>query len=153
MIMKDEYFFLSNFYPCDITLDIDGKICRFKNVEAAFQAQKNPEIADRWSQIKGLEAKKLGKNLIITKKDWDKYQIIAMTKALYEKFKHIDLLIKLQKIDGDIVEENYWHDTFWGTYKGEGKNILGKLLTNIKDNNNDPEKLLNYADFLMNQEL
>lgn len=47
MLMKDKYFFLSTFYPCDIELEINGKQCRFKSAEAAFQAQKNPEVADR----------------------------------------------------------------------------------------------------------
>ena len=48
MIFKDEYFFLSTFYTVPITLIIDEKECKFLNVEAAYQAQKIPEIADKF---------------------------------------------------------------------------------------------------------
>ena len=42
-------------------------------MEAAFQAQKVPEIANRFSQIRGLEAKKIGERLKILVNDWDTY--------------------------------------------------------------------------------
>ena len=69
MIFKDNYFFLSTFYTCPIYLNIDGKECRFNNVEAAYQAQKVPEIADRFSQVKGLEAKRMEGRLKISRPD------------------------------------------------------------------------------------
>ena len=42
---------------------------------------------------------------------------------------------KLQLIEGEIVEENTWGDTFWGVCKGVGENHLGKLLMEIRDAN------------------
>ena len=149
MLMKDKYFFLSNFYPCDIELEIDGKICKFKSTEAAFQAQKHPEIADKWSQIKPLEAKRLGEELVVTVPDWTHYQLYAMAKALHEKFKNRYLLLQLKNIKEEIIEDNYWHDTFWGVCKGEGKNMLGKMLTNIKENNNSYEALIEYIENIL----
>ena len=149
MLMKDDYFFLSNFYPCDITLEIDGKLCKFKSAEAAYQAQKNYSVADKWSQIKPLEAKRLGNEIEITTPDWEHYRLYAMAKALHEKFKDKYLYIKLLNVNEEIVEDNYWGDTFWGVYtnkklRGQGKNMLGKMLTHIKENNNNLELLNNY---------
>ena len=40
----------------------------------------------------------------------------------------------LKLIKEDIVEDNYWNDTFWGMCKGKGNNILGKILMNIIHN-------------------
>ena len=70
MVFKDEYFFLSTFYTIPITLEIAGKECKFLNVEAAYQAQKNPQIADKFSQVKGLEAKRMDDKLKITFLIW-----------------------------------------------------------------------------------
>ena len=151
MLMKNKYFFLSTFYPCSIKLEIDGKICEFNNAEAAFQAQRNPEIADKWSQIKPLEAKRLGDEIITTVPDWEHYQLYAMAKVLNAKFKDKVLFSHLLLIDKEIVNDNYWGDDFWGVctnkqtnYTPKGKNLLGKMLTNIKENNNDLNKLNDY---------
>lgn len=153
MIFKDNYFFLSNFYPCNIELELNGKVCKFINSEAAFQAQKNLAIADKFSRIKGLEAKRIGKELNITTPDWDHYRLYAMANALNGKFKNKLLLVQLKSVDEPIVEDNYWHDTFWGVCKGEGKNMLGKMLTFIKDNDNDLQKLYKYIEEVLMKEI
>jgi predicted NAD-dependent protein-ADP-ribosyltransferase YbiA (DUF1768 family) len=31
-----------------------------------------------------------------------------------------------------LIEGNYWGDTFWGVCKGKGENWLGKLLMEIR---------------------
>ena len=141
MIMKNtkqgEYFFLSNFYPCDITVDINGKSLTFHSVEAAFQAQKNYDLADKFIFLKPLEAKKLGKEIPITTANWNVERLYVMGKALHQKFKSLQLMTKLIAVTEPIVEDNYWGDTFWGRYKNEGKNMLGRMLSNIRENNND----------------
>lgn len=144
MLFKDKYFFLSTFHICPFTLEIEGKECKFTNVEAAYQAQKNPDIADKFSQVKGLEAKRFDNTLKITVPDWEHYHLIAMAKALNAKFKNKAMFAQLKAIEEDIVHDNYWHDTYWGVSKGEGKNILGKMLMCIRDNDNDLDKLLEY---------
>lgn len=145
MVFNNNYFFLSTFYPCTIHLTIDGKICSFLNVEAAYQAQKNPAIADKFSDIKGMEAKQFDKTLIITVPDWEHYKVKAMALALHEKYKNRVLLFQLKSIEGEIINDTPWGDTYWGITKGEGKNILGKLLTCIRDSNNDLNILLEYV--------
>lgn len=144
MLFKDKYFFLSTFYNIPFTLIINDKECRFSNVEAAYQAQKNPEIADKFSQIKGLEAKRMDDKLKITVDDWENYKIYAMANALHAKFQNKILFAQLKAITEDIIHDNYWKDSYWGVYKNEGENILGKLLMNIRDNNNDKNILYNY---------
>lgn len=138
MQFKNDYFFLSNFYVCNIELELGGKICKFTNSEAAFQAQKNLEVADKFALIKPLQAKKLGNDLVITTPNWDTYRLIAMGKALQAKFsQNKGLLVALRCVKDEIVEDNYWHDTFWGRCKGEGKNMLGKMLMFIRDHGTD----------------
>ena len=149
MLMKDDYFFLSNFYPCDIIIEINGKKLRFKNAEAAFQAQKNYDLAEKFTLLSGSEAKKLGRQIPITTENWNVDRLYAMAKVLHSKFSNYSLLFLLKLVKEEIVEDNYWDDTFWGVctnkkYDHVGKNMLGKMLMNIRDNNNDYYVLLAY---------
>lgn len=149
MLFKDDFFFLSNFYPCDVVLEIKGEKLLFKNAEAAYQAQKNLDYADKFTLLSGAEAKKLGNQIPITTESWNTERLYAMAKVLHNKFKNFGLLFLLKLIKEDIVEDNYWSDTFWGVctnkkYDHVGKNMLGKMLMNIRDNNNDYNVLLAY---------
>lgn len=149
MIFKDKYFFLSNFYPCDVTIEINGEKIKYKNAEAAYQAQKNYSVADKFVLLSGAEAKKLGSQIPITTECWNTEKLYAMAKVLHSKFTHYGLLFMLKLVKEEIIEDNYWGDTFWGIcnnkkYKNEGKNILGKMLMNIRDNNNDYNCLIAY---------
>ena len=149
MLFKDKYFFLSNFYPCDVTVEINGKSIKYKNAEAAYQAQKNYSVADKFVLLSGAEAKKLGTQIPITTESWNTEKLYAMAKVLHSKFTHYGLLFMLKLVKEEIIEDNYWGDTFWGIcnnkkYNNEGKNILGKMLMNIRDNNNDYYVLLAY---------
>ena len=50
-----------------------------------------------------------------------------------KKFKqNPEIAKKLKSITEPIKEENWWHDTFWGIYNGEGKNVLGIILENVR---------------------
>lgn len=100
-----------------------------------------PEIADRFSQIRGLEAKRIGEKLKILVKDWDTYQFYAMANALHAKFQYPDLLMQLQDIKDPIVMDNYWRDSLWGRYKGKGHNFMGRMYMTIRDSNNSLEAL------------
>ena len=58
-----------------------------------------------------------------------------MSSLLISKFcklKYRNLLLKTG--DEEIVEWNYWHDTFWGKdiETGKGENNLGKILMLIR---------------------
>jgi nicotinate (nicotinamide) nucleotide adenylyltransferase len=63
-----------------------------------------------------------------------------MEEILRIKFSNIDLAEKLKNVKEPIVEDNTWHDTFWGVCDGQGKNMLGKLLEKIKKDLQTQEK-------------
>lgn len=130
---RGEYEFLSNFYPCRVTLD--G--LEYASVEHAYVAAKSldPEFRERIrnTMSPGL-AKRMGRTVVV-REDWDDVKLRIMSDLLKQKFECLDLQRKLVATDGYfLVEGNNWGDIFWGVddTKG-GKNFLGVLLMNIRD--------------------
>lgn len=148
MEFRNEYWFLSNFYPCSITDSRDG--LTFECVESAFQASKcaNPEDRKRFVKLTGAQAKKLGRQIKL-RDDWDSVKVDLMREFVSLKFSNAELKAKLRAIKGDIVENNYWNDTFWGVCKGKGENHLGKILMQIRDSNVSKPKELPKPKFKM----
>ena len=125
-----EYRFLSNFYPAQVSMD--GFV--FPTVENAYQAAKLPtNLRDTatmhlFAKLSPGEAKREGRRWPL-RNDWETVKIDIMRDLLAKKFEHNNLRSLLVATKGrDLVEENSWGDSFWGTYKGQGKNNLGKLL-------------------------
>lgn len=130
---RDEYFFLSNFYPVEIKLD--GIV--YPNAETAFQAQKTLDVEERrkFSMLKNpVQAKRLGRKVKL-RDDWEEVKLDIMTEVVSQKFLQHPHLIEmlLQTGDEELVEGNKWGDRFWGVCKGKGKNHLGKILMKIRD--------------------
>ena len=133
MRFRDEYYFLSNMFPCAISLEINGTPVTFTCAKAAFQAFKCPERAKEFAGINGFAAKKMGRNVTL-RKDWEKIKLDVMRQVVGAKFsQNKNLMEKLRKIKGEIVEDNHWHDCFWGRCNGEGLNWLGKILMELRD--------------------
>ena len=136
---RDEFNFLSNFYPASIW--IDGE--RYPSVEHAFQAAKASDPASkkliREARTAAM-AKKLGKSVDMVP-NWDTERVLVMRRLLQEKFKN-PLLRSLLLVTENIplVEGNTWHDTTWGVCNGVGSNLLGKLLMEIRDECRREEK-------------
>ena len=126
----NEYSFLSNFYEC--TVEYNGLF--YKSSEAAYQAQKCPFIANKFTNISASESKKLGKHVQI-RYDWEDVKLSIMKEIVTNKFKqNPDLLEKLISTgNAELSEENYWGDKFWGTVDGVGENHLGKILMEIRE--------------------
>lgn len=129
---KGKYKFLSNFYP--IFIQYEG--IRFPSVEHAFQAAKSDDI-----EIRKLfaiaptakEAKRFGKQVKLTE-GWDIKKISIMKLLLEQKFKNEPMKSMLLNTgDSILIEGNNHRDKFWGQVKGEGNNMLGKLLMEIRD--------------------
>jgi N-glycosidase YbiA len=121
------YRFLSNFYPSPIRL---GTI-EYPTVEHAFQALKSHSQAER-RRIAALptpgQAKRAGRLLEI-RPDWDSVKVGLMATLIEKKFQDPELRHKLLDTGVEtLIEGNEWGDTFWGVCRGEGQNILGKLL-------------------------
>lgn len=130
---RDEYFFLSNFYPVEIKLD--GIV--YPNAETAFQAQKTLDVEERrkFSMLKEpVQAKRLGRKVKL-RDDWEEVKLDIMTEVVSQKFLQHPHLIEmlLQTGDEELVEGNKWGDRFWGVCKGKGENHLGKILMKIRD--------------------
>jgi ribA/ribD-fused uncharacterized protein len=135
------YSFLSNFYPSQIT--IDGKI--YHHVEGYYQACKQRGIddksADYIAQFKDPSAcKSVARSIPMTKgreKEWeDGMKIDVMRDALFEKFIQNEDLgrMLLWTNERELIEYAPW-DEYWGTGKyGNGQNMLGKLLMEVRLN-------------------
>ena len=84
-------------------------------------------------------AKRAGRGVTL-RSDWESIKRKVMEYALRHKFSegtsHYD---NLSKTTGLLVEYNYWHDNEWGDCTCDkcnskrGKNLLGKLLVEIRD--------------------
>lgn len=133
MKFMGEFDFLSNFFPAPITLG-DGKV--FPTSEHLYQAIKttNPmeREAIRLAETPG-KAKKMGQKVALTP-FWESQKIIFMDSVLTLKFsQHPELIERLLRVEGPIVEDNAWQDTYWGVCGGEGRNELGKLLMALRE--------------------
>lgn len=127
-----EYKFLSNMYPCIV--EIEGQ--KYPSVEHAFQAMKSLDSNDRVAMSvcrSPEEAKQAGK-LLNLRSDWEQVKVDLMYQILKEKFSNPELAQKLKSTEGEeLIEGNTWGDNFWGVYKGQGENQLGKLLMKIRE--------------------
>jgi ribA/ribD-fused uncharacterized protein len=129
---RGEYYFLSNYYIAEI----EYRGIRYPHNESAFQAQKirDNNIRKIFAKLEPTEAKKLGKKIQL-RHDWNHVKDRKMYEICYEKFKQNKDLRKKLLDTGDaiLIEGNTWHDTYWGMCNGKGKNKLGKILMNVRD--------------------
>lgn len=129
---RNKYEFLSNFYPCLIVYDNDT----YASVERAFQAAKCEDRLERLQfQIcpSDKEAKKRGRDVKL-RPDWEDVKVDIMRDLLKYKFSQPHLLkLLIETGDAELIECNTWGDTFWGVCKGEGQNMLGELLMEIRE--------------------
>lgn len=129
---QGEYRFLSNFWPAEV--EYEGDV--YASVEHAYQAAKtldrNGRAMIQRAASPGI-AKRLGQNLPI-RPDWENVKVGIMSQLVTEKFfNHKELQRKLLATgERDLIEGNYWGDTFWGVYRGKGSNYLGKILVAVR---------------------
>jgi ribA/ribD-fused uncharacterized protein len=132
---REEYNWLSNFFPCDIT--VDGK--KFPSVEHAYMSFKNS--SEDWQSkcmdksIKAGQIKRLSREIELVE-GWDGMKVSVMRKCLEAKFRIPAFRNKLIETgDSYIAEGNWWGDYFWGVDSETqvGENNLGKLLMEIRE--------------------
>ena len=131
---EGDYRFLSNFHPCEIILDGD----KYASVEHAYQAAKTIDFEERarlqsWNLLNATEAKRAGRKVTL-RSDWGEVKNAIMLDLLRQKFSD-DLLetMLLDTQNEDLVEGNWWGDTYWGMCNGKGENHLGKLLMKVRE--------------------
>ena len=128
-----EYRFLSNFYPCQITY----QGWSYPSVEHAYQAAKckidKEKAAVRAAPTPG-RAKALGQKVQV-RSDWETVKVGIMKELVALKFKDPELRKLLDETgDTKLIEGNTWGDKFWGVCEGHGKNVLGKILEWVRNN-------------------
>lgn len=124
-----EYRWLSNFYICEPFTFFNVE---FTSVEAAFQAHKSFNQLDRMAiaVMTPSNAKKAGRKLDM-RPDWNEIRLGVMQRLIEIKFRQADLREKLLATgDQELVEGNWWNDTYWGVCNGVGENHLCKILMN-----------------------
>ena len=130
---KNEYEFLSNFYPSIIFYD--GFI--YPTVEHAFQASKTMDYDLRLKICLAEtpeKAKKIGR-IVKLRPYWHEIKIVIMKDLVIKKFVIPELRMKLiETKDEELVEKNWWNDVFWGVCNGVGENNLGKILMEVRNN-------------------
>lgn len=127
-----QYAFLSNFYKHPHKVVYAGN--EFYHVEGAYQSAKCAKEPDRELFV-GQEpayTKRLGRRVQL-REDWEWAKRGVMYNLLYQKFRDPTLQQNLLDTgDEEIVEGNYWNDTYWGVCNGVGENHLGKLLMQLR---------------------
>lgn len=133
---KDEYRFLSNFHPAEV----EWEGCLYPTVEHAYQAAKTVIPEERAAVLAcphAGAAKKYSAKLTI-RPDWEAIKPTVMRQLLRAKFSIPELReLLLATGEEEIIEGNSWHDTYWGQCycercRGEGQNLLGQMLMEIR---------------------
>jgi ribA/ribD-fused uncharacterized protein len=133
--VADEYGGFSNFAPFPI--DLDGQ--RWPTSEHYFQAQKFDDTRHQEAirnEKSPIIAARMGRDRKKTlRPDWESVKVEMMKKALRAKFtQHKEIRsILLSTGDATIIEHTE-NDRYWGDGgDGNGQNMLGKLLMEIRD--------------------
>jgi ribA/ribD-fused uncharacterized protein len=127
---RGDYRWLSNFERCNILY----KDILYKSVESAFQAQKTKNIKARYifTKLDARESKTLG-GIVQLREDWETIKDSIMLDICKIKFNLPQFKSKLVDTgEMEIVEGNYWGDTYWGVCDGEGDNKLGKIIMEVR---------------------
>lgn len=144
---KDEHAFLSNFFPCDINMDLapyhdkDLTEIVYPTAEHAFVAMKTLDLEQR-IHIATIatpgQAKRYGRQLDL-RPDWNAIRIAVMHYILQQKFYENRYLahLLLDTRAHILVEGNTWGDQFWGMERNGigrwiGENWLGRLLMLVR---------------------
>ncbi len=131
----EEYGYMSNFAPYEIT--IDGKL--WATSEHYFQGQKFIET-DAEEMIRAIKspmkAALAGRDRTLPlRKDWETVKDALMRTAVREKFlQHPQLATQLIATGTAVIIEHTANDGYWGDGgDGTGKNMLGQILMKVRE--------------------
>ena len=129
---RGEYSFLSNFYSAPVYFE--GSM--YSNNESAFQAAKclDMTVRARFENMDPSTAKRNGRRLPL-RSDWEEVKYQVMLTIVRDKFnRNPELGTKLLATGNAYLEEgNTWGDRTWGTVNGVGKNWLGQILMQVRE--------------------
>lgn len=125
---------MSNFYPVVIYYNkkyyptsehaYQSSKCKYESDQVQFTTNNNMSV---------VQAKRAGKKVTLIE-TWEIDKLQIMTDILKIKFKIDTPERKLLNDTGnhELIEGNYWNDTYWGVCRGKGANNLGKILMDIR---------------------
>lgn len=125
------YRWLSNFYLCRV--EWEGRT--YTSSEAAYQSGKYPPAErDVFTTLDPDPAKKLSRTKPYDTAAWEARKERTMREVLWAKFSQNPELAAQLLATGDrlLEETNWWGDKIWGVFQGEGQNLLGKQLMEIR---------------------
>lgn len=131
MSFKGKYNFLSNMYPT--LIKVNNEV--YPSAEHAFQAMKSldPDVRLAMSLCRSPEEAKQAGKLVTLRSDWEEVKVEVMHSIVRAKFSNNELAQKLLATgQEDLIEGNTWKDTFWGVCNGKGKNMLGRILMDVR---------------------
>ena len=134
-LFKDDNGYLSNFYPCTVVLDD----VEYPSVEHAYQAAKtsDPQMRQKIKEATTPgKAKRMGKGLKLNMSvpAWNVVKVAIMYDLVKQKFSKEPFRTGLIDTgDAELIEGNWWGDTFWGVSYGKGENNLGKILMLVRE--------------------
>jgi ribA/ribD-fused uncharacterized protein len=129
---ENDFFFLSNFFESDFIFE--G--LNYRSVEHAYQSMKAISLKDaemiRLAKTPD-DAKKISRT-IETRSDWELIKQLVMMNVVKEKFLQNPILLSrlLDTYPEEIIEGNWWGDTYWGVCNNVGENHLGKILMQLR---------------------
>jgi len=127
-----DFRWLSNFAPAPVMLD--G--VEYPTTEHAYQAAKTTDDAEREAVRQCAtpgRAKRMGREITM-RFDWDDVKEAVMLDLTRQKYALPEYRERLLATgEREIVEGNTWGDTFWGVCNGVGKNKLGRILMQVRD--------------------
>lgn len=142
-----EHRCFSNFFPAPIVWRRqNGSTVTFPTNEHGFVWHKtnNPVVKKVVLTIeKPGQVKRFGRGIVL-RDDWEEVKLTIMSQLVLIKFRqHPRLLeILLATENGQLIEGNHWHDTFWGVCNGKcrqgphkpvGENHLGQILMRTRE--------------------
>ena len=133
--VEDEFGCFSNF--AHYSFEANGKT--WMTSEHYFQAQKfegteYEEIIRRLDNP--MKAAKMGRNRSLPlRKNWEEIKDEVMRGAVFEKFvQNVEIKSILLSTGDQEIIENTTSDYYWGCgKKGDGKNMLGKILMEVRE--------------------
>lgn len=133
MGFEGEYRFLSNFYGCEVK---HGGIV-YPSAEHAYQASKSsdPDVRKQIASLStAAEAKKAGRKIEMYT-GFKENKVNIMRNIVFKKFRqnHDLNLLLCQTGNAFLCECNWWHDTFWGVCNGKGRNMMGHILMEVRE--------------------
>jgi ribA/ribD-fused uncharacterized protein len=126
-----EYRWLSNYFPCRV--EWEGRL--YGSAEAAYHSGKYPAAErDVFTRLDPDPARKLSRVKPYDTAAWEARKVRTMREVTWAKFSQNPELAQRLLATGDryLEETNWWGETIWGVYQGEGQNLLGIILMDVR---------------------